>query len=470
MNGREFWALHDLSDDKLEASLNGLLGAGARLEARIVAHLAEVDARRLHLTVGCSSLYDYCRKRLGLSDYEAFARIAAARAGRKYPLVFAMLERRQLHLTAVCEVREFLTAENHRELLNEVAGKTKLQIREVLAARFPQADVPTSLKKLPALEPLSPGRYRLQLMLTTDQKHKLDEARDLMSHANPTGDLATVLERALDELISRLEKRRFGRTDHPTAKLRSPHTHTASHDQNETTAMAHGRATSEETSQRRATSSDTANEETSGDETTHEEAAREKATSAETSSAETSSRETSSRETSSRETSSREVTGAEISSAETSSAEISSRETSSAETSSRETSSRETTGKKATSREISSGEISSGEISSEPVERRHAVNERRRRKHITHETRRQLVERDGCDCSFVGTGGERCGARAFLQFHHRRAWARGGPDNAENLQVLCRAHNRLRAEQDFGRAKIERTIAGRATASKRSNG
>jgi hypothetical protein len=142
MNGREFWALNGLSDEELEASLNGLLGAGARVEARIVAHLAEVEARRLHLLAGYTSLYDYCRRRLQLSDYEAFARIAAARVARKYPVVFGMLERRELHLTAICEVRDFSSAENHGELLAEISGKTKLEIREVLARRFPQADVP----------------------------------------------------------------------------------------------------------------------------------------------------------------------------------------------------------------------------------------------------------------------------------------------------------------------------------------
>jgi hypothetical protein len=153
MNGREFWALEKISDEQLEAGLGKLLGAGARLEARIIAHLAEVDARRWHLRVGCSSLYDYCRRRLGLSDYEAFVRIAAARVARQYPVVFEMLDRRELHLTAICEVREFLTRENHGELLSEVSGKTKLQIREVLARRFPQADLPATLKKLPEAAP-----------------------------------------------------------------------------------------------------------------------------------------------------------------------------------------------------------------------------------------------------------------------------------------------------------------------------
>jgi hypothetical protein len=91
MNGREFWELRDVSNEQLETSLGELLGAVARVEARIVAHLAEVDARRLHLRAGCSSLFDYCRKRLALSEYEAFVRIAVARVARKYPMVFGML-------------------------------------------------------------------------------------------------------------------------------------------------------------------------------------------------------------------------------------------------------------------------------------------------------------------------------------------------------------------------------------------
>jgi 5-methylcytosine-specific restriction endonuclease McrA len=222
MNGREFWALQDISNDALEASLSRLLGAGARVEARIVAHLAEVEERRLHLLAGCSSMYDYCHKRLGLSDYEAFIRIAAARVARKYQVVFEMLERRELNLTAVCEVREFLTVANHRELLAEISGQTKLQIREILARRFPQADVPARVRRLPALEPLAPGRYQLTLTLSAEQKRKLDLARDLLSHANPKGDLALVLERALDELIVRLEKRRLGQVSRGELADRNP--------------------------------------------------------------------------------------------------------------------------------------------------------------------------------------------------------------------------------------------------------
>jgi hypothetical protein len=152
MNDAGRLSLRGLTDEELEARLRGLLGTGARLEARIVAHLAEVEARRIHLLAGRSSMYEYCQKNLGLSEYEAFCRIAAARVAAAYPIVFGMLERRELHLTAVVEVREFLTEANHRELLGEVSKKTKLQIREMLARRFPEADVAARIRKLPAAE------------------------------------------------------------------------------------------------------------------------------------------------------------------------------------------------------------------------------------------------------------------------------------------------------------------------------
>src|SRR5688572_25857847 len=129
MNEAGFHSLRGLSNDAIEQGLRQLLGVGARVEARVVAHLAEVEARRIHLLAGRASLYEYCQKDLGLSGYEAFCRIAAARIAGKYPGVLGMLERRELHLTALVEVRKFLTDANREELLRDVCGKTKLQIR-----------------------------------------------------------------------------------------------------------------------------------------------------------------------------------------------------------------------------------------------------------------------------------------------------------------------------------------------------
>jgi hypothetical protein len=77
MNEGKFWCLEAVSDAVLQEGLKNLLTKGARTEARIVAHLAEVDARKLHLAMGASSLFDYCLSRLGLSNNEAFHRITS---------------------------------------------------------------------------------------------------------------------------------------------------------------------------------------------------------------------------------------------------------------------------------------------------------------------------------------------------------------------------------------------------------
>jgi len=71
MNSGAFWELGDVTDRDLQSELARLLANGSRTEARIIAHLAAVEERRLHLEAGNSSLFDYCCTRLGISENEA---------------------------------------------------------------------------------------------------------------------------------------------------------------------------------------------------------------------------------------------------------------------------------------------------------------------------------------------------------------------------------------------------------------
>ena len=69
-------------------------------------------------------------------------------------------------------------------------------------------------------EPLSAERHRIQFSAGSELRAKLERARDLMSHANPSGDFAPIFERALDLLIADLEKKRFGKTGKPSRRAR----------------------------------------------------------------------------------------------------------------------------------------------------------------------------------------------------------------------------------------------------------
>ncbi|HEU0094678.1 MAG TPA: hypothetical protein VFS78_21365 [Vicinamibacteria bacterium] len=70
------------------------------MTAQLVAHIAELDTRDVHLREGYDSLYVYCRDALGLSEGESYNRIEVARAARRFPIILEMLVAGAVNLTA----------------------------------------------------------------------------------------------------------------------------------------------------------------------------------------------------------------------------------------------------------------------------------------------------------------------------------------------------------------------------------
>jgi 5-methylcytosine-specific restriction endonuclease McrA len=66
------------------------------------------------------------------------------------------------------------------------------------------------------------------------------------------------------------------------------------------------------------------------------------------------------------------------------------------------------------------------------------------------EIRREVHERDGGQCTFVGDRGHRCEATRALEFDHVVPVAKAGRTCAANLRLRCRAHNQYEAERTFG--------------------
>ncbi len=226
--------LTDLSNETLLSNLHSLVGQGRALLSRLLAYLGEVEERRLHLFSACSSMVEFCVRKLGMSEDEAWRRFAVSRVARRFPIVLGMVERGEIHLTALLLLREYLTPDNHEELLRAASGKTKAQVLELIAARFPRPGPPSSIQELPAqiassssagaatapnrIAPLSAERYSVQLTASAELKAKIERARNLMRHENPSGDLTRIVERAIDLLIEDLERKRLGKTKHPRPK------------------------------------------------------------------------------------------------------------------------------------------------------------------------------------------------------------------------------------------------------------
>jgi hypothetical protein len=70
------------------------------------------------------------------------------------------------------------------------------------------------------LIPLAPARFGLQFTIAQETRDKLRRALELLGHQIPSGDVAQVFDRALDALITQLEKQKFAATSKPCERPR----------------------------------------------------------------------------------------------------------------------------------------------------------------------------------------------------------------------------------------------------------
>jgi 5-methylcytosine-specific restriction endonuclease McrA len=138
-----------IPDDELLERLGALVQGSRRTEADLVAHIGEVDRRRLYVRAAAPSMFVYCTDVLHLSEAEAYLRIAAARAVRRHPQLLAMLGDGRLHLSAIAKLAPHLTPENCDALLRRATHASKRQIEELVAEISPRPDVPCLVRKLP---------------------------------------------------------------------------------------------------------------------------------------------------------------------------------------------------------------------------------------------------------------------------------------------------------------------------------
>ena len=124
------FAFSHLTDEQLLTEVDSLVARERQTTARLIASLAELESRGLHLRDGCPSLFAYCTQRLHLSEAEAYSRIGAARTARKWPLVLERLADGSITLTTVNLLAAHLTSDNHRALLDAARHKGRREVEQ----------------------------------------------------------------------------------------------------------------------------------------------------------------------------------------------------------------------------------------------------------------------------------------------------------------------------------------------------
>jgi hypothetical protein len=128
-----------LTDDELVERIAALNRAERGATAALVAHLAELEKRDLHLALGFRSLYGYCRAVLHLSEHESYTRMEAAHVARRLPVVVPLLAEGLLHLTALRLLAPHLADENHLALLGAAIHKSEARSERAAGRVVPEA-------------------------------------------------------------------------------------------------------------------------------------------------------------------------------------------------------------------------------------------------------------------------------------------------------------------------------------------
>ncbi len=150
-------SLRAIPDDELLRRLRDIVSRSRRVEAELVAHIGEVDSRRLFARFAFPSMFAYCTEGLHLSEAEAYRRITVARAARQHPEVLEALRDGRLQLSGLARLVPLLTADNYVALLERATRLTTRQIDVLVAELAPRPHVPSAIQKLPQKrEALSP--------------------------------------------------------------------------------------------------------------------------------------------------------------------------------------------------------------------------------------------------------------------------------------------------------------------------
>jgi len=231
-------SLAALNDHALLSQFSELVRQDREGKANLLRHIDAIDQRKLWARLGHPTMFDFLITRHHMSEATACKRIGAARAAHRFPMLFEMVGRGEIHLSGIHRLKAHLTQENHQRVLEQAKHKTIRQIEVLVAHLAPQRDVPSTLRALPnrttiaqpvlapapppprrdpAPEPLAPGRYKLTVTISESTRAKLKQLEDLLAQQVRKGDTAALLDRALDALLTQVKKRKIGMTDKPRA-------------------------------------------------------------------------------------------------------------------------------------------------------------------------------------------------------------------------------------------------------------
>ena len=243
-----------LTDDALLAQTRKLARIEQQLNVTVIDHLREIEARRLYLRRGFSSLFDYAVRELGYTDSAASRRINAMRLCKEFEEVREGLQDGSITLTTAAQLQNAFDRQKRNRRRRErgpVVGsgpaaprqdsllappdgnpnpnrrrrwtsppgrpwssrrpaRARGRCRSLLAGVDPELAVSAD-----KVRPLGNGRYEMKVVIDAECHRALEQLRGLISHVDP--------HMTLGQLVGRLAREGLDRHD-PARPPRRPRT------------------------------------------------------------------------------------------------------------------------------------------------------------------------------------------------------------------------------------------------------
>jgi hypothetical protein len=215
LNSQSNIPLSQLSDTSLWNRTKELALEETQKTLEVLHHLREIERRKLYLSYGYPSLFEYAVKELKYSHSSAYRRIEAARLIQEIPQVEDKILEGSLNLTSVAQVRSFFKIEKNHPLnknhdlnykLNVISKIENLSIREVqkeLVSLNPDF-IPFGVEK-EKVRAVGKEKFELKIIIDEKLKLKLDKLKSLMSHKNPNMNYHDLMSELADLALKKLD-------------------------------------------------------------------------------------------------------------------------------------------------------------------------------------------------------------------------------------------------------------------------
>ena len=246
-------SLSGLPDQVLLAHTRSLVLHEQALQLAVLDHLREINARHLHLRLGCSSLFDYAVRELGYSEGAAWRRIKAMRLCAETAGTRERLQDGSLTLSAAAQLQNTfelqqriataaadpaaasaapaapellagatgtapeagasgaeaaaparpvpaLDAAQRQELVAQASGKSTREVKQLLAGVAPEAAPPAE-----RMRALGDGRWELKVVVDAACQRGIGQLRALLSHVDPHLTVGQLVERLVQDGLQRYD-------------------------------------------------------------------------------------------------------------------------------------------------------------------------------------------------------------------------------------------------------------------------